>query len=420
MGSGRRRQEGEESEQTRYQQGRRTRRIHHAPQRFQPLPYEQDDEADEEQPRKRVRHRRKRSVWPAIMGGCALGVLFAVIAAGVIVFIAFRTSQGLSVLPSGPGGIVGIGGPKPFTESQTTAIPLTALTQMQVCDKIGNVSINVDPNATAASVTTTKTVHVGSQDEAKQEFQRISVEVQPPGTITNPLVCVQPLAGTTTTGTIPTTTPGTTSTPVVLTPTSTSTTGNTSSTLIVNVTIPNSGGFVHNTNDSVDVAITLPQSLFSTSVPSQPVQTDIEAALGNITVTGLSGVLNIKGSSGNITVTNTTLAPNSQLETGQGNVTFNGSLLLPQDPTVQARYTIQSEQGNADVTLPASTNVLLDTNINVGKLNASDFALTPSIDGESVSYRGPLNPSTAAAGTAPTSVLLVDVSTGNVTLHKAS
>ena len=105
-------------------------------------------------------------------------------------------------------------------------------------------------------------------------------------------------------------------------------------------------------------------------------------------------------------------------------MTFNGALAVTQ-PTqggtnangAPNSYIIQTEQCNIDVTLPVGTNVIIDANTNVGQINANDFALPVQSSDGSMSYNGPLQP---GSSNKPTRVLVLDVSTGNVTLHKAS
>ncbi|MBV9614529.1 MAG: hypothetical protein JO011_10885, partial [Ktedonobacteraceae bacterium] len=164
------------------------------PQGYRPRPTRSLDEYEYEQRPRRRRpppgqyppRRRRRRVWPVLLIGCGLGVLVSVLAAAIVVFLAIRTTQGNSL---GPLPI--IGSPKTYTREDTTQVQLSTISQMQVCDKIGNVSIKVDPTASTPSVTTTKVVHMNSQAAADQEFQRIAVEVQPPGTIANPLICAR-------------------------------------------------------------------------------------------------------------------------------------------------------------------------------------------------------------------------------------
>jgi len=141
-------------------------------------------------------------------------------------------------------------------------------------------------------------------------------------------------------------------------------------------------------------------------------------------------LLNLTDNMGNISVQHGLLTEGSCLQTNNGNVTFNGSLaigvnsdtgLIPctanttQNP--HPWFSIKSEVGNVDVTLSAeTTNVILDASTNSGKINAGDFNLNiqQNSDG-SASYNGPL-----IAGTSPTAMLVLGVSTGNITLHKGA
>ena len=381
MDSGRNRPSGRYRDQS--YEDRYEREYEQRPQQYRRRP------APNPAPELRKRPRRRRRAWPVLLTGCGLGVFFTVLIAAVVVFLAIRSSQGGSLT-----GLPGLGAPQTFTHEDTQQIPLTSISQMQVCNKIGNVSIMVDPKATGASITTKKIVHAASQNDANQEFKRIGIEVQPPGTITNALTCANKPA-------TPTATPAIQSDP--------------NSTLIVNTTIPNSEGLLHNSNDAVDIAITLPTTVLPPTGPSMLV--DIEAPVGNVTVDGLSGLLMIKGSTGDVTVTHAILVDGSHISTDQGNVTFNGLLVVP--PIGQtSHYMILSEQGSINVTLPENTNVILDANTNVGSIN-SDFNIPVQNNNGSgpVSYHGPLNPNPAAQ---PTSVLVLDISTGDVNIHKAT
>ncbi len=321
-----------------------------------------------------------------------------VIGAAIVVFAAFRASQGQGDISIGPVG----GGLQTFTHEETTQVILpSALSQIQVCDKIGNISIQVDPNATNATVKSKKIVHKNTQSDANQAFGKIAVEVQPPATITNPLTCTRPQG-----------TPTPPSTPTTPTATSVDNTG--ANTLTVNVTIPDSDGLLRTTSDAVDLSITLPQK----ALPQDNIASlllDIEAPVGAITVDGVSGSLQVSGGTGNVKISHAVLAPGSRIGTAQGNVTFNGWLLPANPPDPNARYVLQSEKGNIDVTLPDNTNVTLDANTNVGAIH-SEFPIDVNNDGGPVNYHGPLNsqaPSQAAAK------LILDVSTGNVNIHKS-
>ncbi len=340
--------------------------------------------------RPRPRPQRKRSVWPVLLGGCALGVLFAVVAAAVVVFFTVRTAQtgGVPII-----GGTGLGGTQTFKSDATQPITLSNLAQMQICNKIGNVSVVVDPNADSASIETTKIARVSDKTSANSEFGRIHISIQQPPTGTASTAC----ASSSTTGTPATTT------------TTPATSGGA---LLVNTTIPDSDGLIHGAGDAVDIKVTLTPKLLATE--GAPLQLNIQAALGDINVDGVSGVFNIIGSSGNVKVTHATLISGSSIGTGQGNVTFNGIIAAPSDTTTQANFVIRNETGNLDITLPGSTNVVLSANTNVGTIQ-SDFPIHATTSSGSANYRGPLN---AAAATQSTAILTLDVSTGNIAIHR--
>ena len=180
------------------------------------------------------------------------------------------------------------------------------------------------------------------------------------------------------------------------------------------MTVPDSGGFLQNNGDSVDATITLPAAALPKNGPSM--QLDVEAPVGKVIVDGLSGVLNIRGSTGDVTVHHAILADGSHIETGQGNVTFDGMLVVPPTSSTQnpARFVFQSEQGNIAVTLPPTTNVTLDANTNVGAIN-SEFDIKVQNSSGSSNYHGPLD---ISAQPSP-ATLVLDVSTGNINIHKA-
>ncbi|GHO68913.1 hypothetical protein KSC_078050 [Ktedonobacter sp. SOSP1-52] len=70
------------------------------------------------------------------------------------------------------------------------------------------------------------------------------------------------------------------------------------------------------------------------------------------------------------------------------------------------------------MTLPANLNIQVNLTTNIGKIE-SDFPIQPQKDPKdenSMSYNGPLNPQ---AGTPAPASLNLDVSIGNINLHKA-
>jgi hypothetical protein len=269
-------------------------------------------------------------------------------------------------------------------------VALTQLSNVLICDKIGNVTMKVDPNATKTTVTAVKTVQATNEAAGKSLLQKVSVEIQPPNTIAKPLSC---------------TTPQTTATP-----TATNAQTATENSLIINVSLPQV------TDNQVDLTITVPPIAIQSDQPSLAL--NIEAARGNIDVEGISGKLRLQGNTGNITVKKAVLINGSQLQTSSGDITFNGFLLVPTTTNTQSdvSYMLSNETGNINVTLPANTNVMLDTYTNIGTIN-SEFPIKVINKGGTISYDGPLNP---AAGTASSATLILHLSSGDVHILKSN
>ena len=368
-------------------QTRPRQRIRQAPQR-RPYPPNTQRRASNPTRTLRPRPRRRRSVWPVLLGGCALGIFLTVVAAAIVVFFTVRTAQ-TGTVPIIGGGIGG--STQTFTSDATQAITLTTLTQMQVCNKVGDVTIAVDPNADTASIKTTKIVHTNSKASANQEFGRINVSVQQPETSSSSLSCNSSATSTATTTPSPAATGGA---------------------VLVTTTIPGSDGLIHGSGDAVNITITLTQKLFASA--SAPLQLGIQAALGNVNVDSVIGVMHIIGNIGNVTVTKATLISGSSIGTDQGDVTFSGIIAAPTDTTTQASFVINSGKGKIDATLPGSTNVILSTYTNGGTIH-SDFPINITTSSGSANYRGPLN---AAATSQSSAVLTIDVSTGDIYIHK--
>src|SRR6266567_1108886 len=331
------------------------------------------------QPGQGPRPRKRRSVWPFLLMGCAGGIVILVAAAAITVLLTVRSATGGGIIP-------GASNPTTYTQqSQPQPIQISTITQMQVHNQIGNITITVDPSATTPTIATLKKVKAASSDEANKEFGNISVQVQPVG-----------------------------------------------STLSVAATVPDTGSIFGSHNDSVDLTITLPpQSVnptatsigasptptLSTASATTPLTLNADLSIGDIRVDGLSGVLQLKDDIGNITVDHATLSDGSHLQTGTGNVTFNGNVdATPEANNSTPRYKLQSETGNIDVTLPGDTNIILDANTNAGTIT-SDFPISVQTPGNSPSYYGPLNSNSTSGSTQP--VLTLNVGTGNVNLHRA-
>ncbi len=317
--------------------------------------------------------------------GCGLGILFTLIAAVVLVLVVLRMMPGTSVnLPPFLGGL------QAFSKVESLPFPLASIGQLMICNKVGNVAVTVDPNAHVAMVTAKKMVRTHNQEEADQAFQHIIVGVQRPADLHSPFACIREQ---------PTASPTSSNPPAA-------------DGLVINVMLPTSTTQPDTLKPAVDLTVTLPASTLPKEGPTMLL--NLEAPAGDIQVNGVSGTLIVHGNSGNVAVTNAILADGSRIDTVQGNVTFNGLLAAPADQQAAARYVIQSEQGVIDVTLPANTNITLDAHTNVGAMK-SEFAIQVTTKDKEATFHGPLN---AAAGIPPTATLVLDVSTGDIMLHK--
>jgi hypothetical protein len=330
--------------------------------------------------RPQYRQQRKRSVWPWLLLGCAGGVILIVLTAVIIVLVAVRTATNGGSIPAIPGV------PNQTTYSNTSqqTLQITSLSQLQIHNQIGNVTITADPNASATTITTTKHVKAATSDDANKEFNNISVQAQAPTASNN--------------------------------------------TLSVTATVPDTGNLFGNHNDSVDLNITLPTSVLASATTAIPTTTassprrtlftlNVDNSIGDVTVSGLQGILLLKDDIGNITVDHTTLFDTSHLLTGTGKVTFNGSLdTTPLASNATPRYKLQSETGTVEATLPGDTNIILDANTNAGKIT-SDFPINVTTSDQSANFYGPLN--TNSPSGSPVAVFTLSVSTGNVIVHRA-
>jgi hypothetical protein len=293
------------------------------------------------------------------------------IAAAIGIFI---VSSNLST-----GGLGSAGNSQTYTSTNRQPLGTSSIARVQVHNQIGDVSIMVDPGVATTTVTTIKKVKAASSDSANKEFGRIQVQVQPPSTPSN--------------------------------------------TLTVSTSIPDaSGTILGKASGAVDVMIALPPAVNTNA--GTPLAVNIVTSVGNVLVSGLNAVLVVKNDIGDVTAHQTLLVDGSHLETGTGNVIFDGKLdtsgSLSSDPCTNPSsashpvYKLQSERGNLDVTLPVTTNVILDANVNVGMIN-SEFAINVTNTDGSPGYCGPL---LANSLTPPSGVLVLDVSSGNIGLHK--
>lgn len=340
-----------------------------------------DDEEYEYAPaprrrRPQYRQQRRRSVWPWLLLGCASGVIIIVLAAVIVVLLAVRTATNGSTIPIMPG----MPSQATYSKQSQQTLPITSLIQLQVHNQIGNITITADPNATNATITTMKHVKAASSDSANTEFNNISVQVQTP--------------------TAP------------------------DYTLGINATVPDTGSVFGSHNDSVDLNVTLPTSALAsaptatTSSPQvTPFKLNVVNSIGNVTVSGLKGIFLLQDDIGDIAVDHATLFDTSHLLTGTGKVTYIGGLdTTPLAGNTTPRYKLQSETGTITATLPGDTNIILDANTNSGSIT-SDFPISVTTSDKSANFYGPLN-ANAPSGSA-VAVLTLNVSTGNVLVHRA-
>jgi hypothetical protein len=318
--------------------------------------------------------RRPRRVWSTLLIGCAGGVITIALLLAVIAFFFLRN------VPIHIGGIGGIGSSSYSKQIAQQTLPITAtVTQLQIQNRVGNISIKVDPAATQATLTGVMKVQAGSSSDANKEFGRIKVDV---------------------------------------------TSNSDKSTVIVNASVPDASS----SSDSVDLTIVLPQSVNPSPPFTLAISADI-AASGNIAVQNFNGLLTLTNNTGNISVNGGLQSEGSCMQTHVGNVTFAGNLVTGQAADIglipcttnttqnsHPWFSFKSGTGSVNVTLSAVTsNLTLDASTNNGTINGSAFGLNvqPNSDG-SASFYGPL-----MQGTTPTAVLALTVSTGNITLHKA-
>lgn len=310
----------------------------------------------------RPRRRRQRRAWPWLLVGCAGGIVVLLLAGGIALYIALRSATGGNLA-----GLPGSSAATNYTQQGQVPLSFTTLSLLQINDAVGNVTVTVDANATAPALTYVKRVKATSSGAANTEFGKMSVQ-------TSPL-------------------------------------GNTA--LTVKANVPQSNVFSQH-NDAIDLTLALPSSaLPATANPPFALTTTV--SIGNINVTGASGLLNLTDQFGNVTVKQVTLDDGSHLGTNQGNVTFSGSInTTPAAGSTSPLYKLQSETGNVSATLPANTNVTLDANTNLGKIT-SDFPISATNSSGGASYYGPL---LSNGGQQPAAVLTLDVSTGNVMIHQ--
>src|SRR5579859_4815848 len=324
------------------------------------------------EPRARPSKRRaSRSVWSTLLIGVIGGILTVALVAGVGWFFLIHTLQ-----VSFPG--LGIGTSTYVSPQQSVPLNITSsITQLQVTNYAGNISISDDNTiTTGGTLTYVKKTQASSSDSATSDFARIQVKSQPGNSAT----CLA------------------------------------TSCITVSVSAPST------IPASVDLTIALPAQ----SPTPQFVLNAKTTQTGDMVVQNFSGLLSLSGNIGNITVKGGLLDSGSCLQTIKGTIAFAGTLETGVAPTInpcqgnpvtsgssQPWYSFKDGTGNLDISLNSiSTNIILDAAIfNQGKITSDYPIAIPSASPPS--YDGPLLP-----GTKPTAILLLTVDTGNITLHK--
>jgi hypothetical protein len=332
----------------------------------------------------------KRSVWPIFLGGCAAGAVSLVLALAIVVWIGIHAVQN---------DFTGHPDNKAIPqEPSTQTVPLAALSQLIVCNVAGNISLISDPNTSNAIVKTTKIAHTDDQNVAKQTFEQISVSVatQPPG---QSLTCKQLQANPpSTSNATPTATPSAT----------------TNTVLSVNVIFPAN---LARQTATVDVAVTLPQSVVQSQITSTLIS--MQDGQGSINIDGISGKMDIQDASGDITVKRGILVDGSKLQAQGGKLTFNGSIWSqPLSPNKRPGLFFSGAY-LIDLTLPGDSNVMIDATANSPRAKiTSDLSINvvTNKDGSST-YQGPFDPTRPTnENTVPW--LTLQSSSGNISLHK--
>ncbi|HEY0752758.1 MAG TPA: hypothetical protein VGD98_02170 [Ktedonobacteraceae bacterium] len=328
--------------------------------------------------------RRPRRVFSTLLIGCLGGLVTLIVVAGVLVFLVLHNTpigQGLGV------------GKSAFNQSSQQNLTLDGATQVIVRDQAGNIVVNVDQNASAATLTSVKYVQATGQSDANNQFKLIKLSIT---TITSATdsACLA------------------------------------SSCLLISATTPttNGGGIFGGSNGNlINLTVTLPASFNSPDIKSPPDIIAANASAGNITVSGFNGVLNLNGNGSNIVVMHTLIFAGTCIQTLHGSITISQesifdlatpSKLIPCSNTPSSDpqrpwFNVKSGVGNVDITLTTNlNNLLLDANTNDGTIT-DDFNLNIQSSSGSATFHGPM-----IQNTSPTASLYVAASTGNITLHK--
>lgn len=354
--------------------------------------YEEYGEYEEMQGRRhgsgrhhRGERERRKSTLRTLFVGCVSSLLTLAVIAAILIFLVWRSNVGQNL---------GLGlGSSTYTQTSQQALNLGTASQLIVQNQAGDVAVNVDQNASGATLSSVKKVQASSSSSATSQFNQIKLTVKPISQGANP-ACT------------------------------------TGSCLLIATTLPATNGNALGSSNGnvVSLTITLPASFHSLN-PATPYTISASTAAGNISVNGFTGILDLTGNVGNvnINVTHALIYAGTCLQTTHGNVVVNQesifdlatpSKLVPCSATTSNQahpwFNISSGVGNVSIALTTnSTNLLLDANTNSGKVT-TEFGLTiPTTGDGSATYHGPLLPNTH-----PTASLYVATSTGNIAINK--
>ena len=330
------------------------------------------------------RRRRRGRVFSTVLVGCLGGIITLAVVAAVIAFLLLHNT------PLGQN--LGIG-KSTYTQAGRQALTLGGATQVIVKSQAGNVAINIDQNASSASLSSVRKVLASSQSDANGQFRAIALTAKQISQGADPACTV-------------------------------------GSCLLITATVPTSSGNGNllggGNGDTIDLTLTLPTS-FNSPDPLSPYTISVNVQGGNIAVNGFNGILNLTGRAGNISIAHTLIYAGTCIQTNQGNVVIDqgsffdlnqASSQVPCSATTSTGphpwFNVKSGVGSVDITLLASsTNLLLDANTNDGKISDDFGQNIPSGSDGSATYHGPLLPNTN-----PTASLYVSTSTGDITIRK--
>lgn len=261
----------------------------------------------------------------------------------------------------------------PTSKIEMTTIPLTALRQVYICDKTGNVTLSANSQAKDVTMEVKRTVYVQDSADPTPRFQALTVNTQ---NIKSSSCDWLPKKGD-------------------------------GSKLVVSATSPDDGILLKDHKNVVNLNIVFPSSMLEAG---SPLSVRIEAG-NNITLSGFAGNLTLLSTAGNVQAENVSLASNSMLHAQAGNIVFNGSLSGGKIQDV-----FQSDAGDISVTLPATTNVSVDASAPTGSIEDTFAPNSVNQGVVGATIKGPLNP--AMSNITPGQIKLMAY-TGDIVIHKA-